>query len=244
MPDNQSADKYETIRSLGASLEVVKAVPYADPNHFQKVARRRATEIPGAYWANQFDNVANRDFHVATTGPEIWRDTAGRIDAFVTSSGTGGTLGGVARYLKSRRADVLTVLADPQGSSLCHYVRHGTLQAHGPGSITEGIGIARVTANFEGAPVDDAVTVSDAEAVYYVYRLLREEGFSLGASSGVNVAGAVRVARRLGPGHTVVTILCDSGAKYRARLFDREWLAAKGLDRHADGATDFPDFGA
>ncbi len=244
MPDNQSADKYEAIRALGATLEVVKAVPYADPNHFQKVARRRAEEIAGAYWTNQFDNVANRDFHAATTGPEIWRDTAGRIDAFVTSSGTGGTLGGVARHLKSRRAGVLAVLADPQGSSLAHYVRHGTLKARGAGSITEGIGIARVTANFEGTPLDDAVTVSDAEAVYYVYRLLREEGFSVGASSGVNVAGAVRVARRLGPGHVVVTILCDTGAKYRPRLFDRAWLTARGLERHADGATDFPDFEA
>jgi cysteine synthase A len=244
MPDNQSADKYDTLRALGAGLEIVKAVPYADPNHFQKVARRRAEEIPGAYWANQFDNVANRDIHVATTGPEIWRDTDGRVDAFVTSSGTGGTLGGVARYLKSRRADVRTVLADPQGSSLCHFVRHGALQAHGPGSITEGIGIARVTANFEGAPIDAALTVSDAEAVHHVYRLLREEGLSLGASSGVNVGGAVRVARQLGPGHTVVTILCDTGAKYRPRLFDRDWLVSKGLERFADGATDFPDYEA
>ncbi|MFO1457580.1 MAG: cysteine synthase A [Steroidobacteraceae bacterium] len=242
MPDNQSTDKYDTIRALGAGLEIVKAVPYADPNHFQKVARRRADEIPGAYWTNQFDNVANRDFHAATTGPEIWRDTAGGIDAFVTSSGTGGTLAGVARYLKSRRAGVLTVLADPQGSSLGHFVRHGELKASGPGSITEGIGIARVTANFEAAPIDDAVTVSDAEAVHYVYRLLREEGLSVGASSGVNAAGAVRVARRLGPGHTVVTILCDTGAKYRQRLFDRDWLASKGLERYAEGAADFPDF--
>lgn len=244
MPDNQSADKYEAIRALGATLEIVKAVPYADPNHFQKVARRRAEELPGACWTNQFDNPANRDFHAATTGPEIWRDTAGRIDAFVTSSGTGGTIGGVARYLKSRRQDVLTVLADPQGSSLAHYVRNGELRAHGPGSITEGIGIARVTANFEGAPVDDAVTISDAEAVHHVYRLLREEGLSLGASSGVNVAGAVRIARRLGPGHVIVTILCDTGAKYRPRLFDRDWLASRQLERYADGAGDFPDFDA
>jgi cysteine synthase A len=244
MPDNQSADKYDTIRALGACLEIVKAVPYADPNHFQRVARRRAEEIPGAFWANQFDNVANRDIHVATTGPEIWRDTDGRIDAFVASSGTGGTLGGVSRYLKSRRADVRLVLADPQGSSLCHYLRHGELKAHGPGSITEGIGIARITANFDGAPIDAALTVSDAEAVYYVYRLLREEGLWLGASSGVNVGGAVRVARQLGPGHTIVTILCDTGAKYRARLFEREWLVSKGLERFADGATDFPDYDA
>jgi len=242
MPDNQSADKYDTIRALGASLETVKAVPYSDPNHFQKVARRRAAEIPGAFWANQFDNVANRDTHVATTGPEIWRDTAGRVDAFVAATGTGGTLGGVARYLKSRRAEVRTVLADPQGSSLCHFVCHGELKSRGPGSITEGIGIARITANFAGVPIDAALTVSDAEAVYYVYRLLREEGLSLGASSGVNVAGAVRVARQLGPGHVIVTILCDTGAKYRPRLFDREWLASKNLERYADGATDFPDF--
>jgi cysteine synthase A len=242
MPDNQSTDKYDTIRALGAGLEIVKAVPYADPNHFQKVAKRRAAELPGGFWVNQFDNVANRDFHVATTGPEIWRDTAGRIDAFVAASGTGGTLGGVARYLKSRRAEVQTVLADPQGSSLRHFVQHGELKSHGPGSITEGIGIARITANFAGAPIDAALTVSDAEAVHYVYRLLREEGLLLGASSGVNVGGAVRVARRLGPGHTIVTILCDTGLKYRPRLFDREWLAARDLARFADGATDFPDF--
>ena len=240
MPDNQAADKYDTIRALGAGLEIVAAVPYANPEHFQKVARRRAAEIPGAYWANQFDNVANRDIHVATTGPEIWSDTDGRVDAFVAATGTGGTLGGVARFLKSRRPDVHIVLADPQGSSLCHFVRHGELQALGPGSITEGIGIARITANFAAAPIDAALTISDAEAVYYVYRLLREEGLSLGASSGVNVAGAVRVARRLGPGHTIVTILCDTGAKYRPRLFDRDWLVSKGLERHADGATDFP----
>jgi cysteine synthase A len=241
MPDNQSADKYDTIRALGAELEVVKAVPYADPNHYQKVARQRATEIPGAFWANQFDNVANRDAHVATTGPEIWEDTDGRIDAFVTSSGTGGTLGGVARFLKAQRVGVLAVLADPQGSSLYHYVRRGVLEPCGPGSITEGIGIGRVTANFDGAPVDDALCISDAEAVHHTYRLLRDEGLWLGASSGVNVAGAVRVARRLGPGHVIVTILCDSGAKYRPRLFDRGWLEQKGLAAYADGAADFPE---
>lgn len=241
MPDNQSADKYDTIRALGAELEVVKAVPYADPNHYQKVAPRRAAEIPGAFWANQFDNVANRDAHVATTGPEIWEDTDGRLDAFVTSSGTGGTIAGVARFLKAQRAGVLTVLADPQGSSLYHYVRRGVLASSGPGSITEGIGIGRVTANFDGAPVDDAVCISDAEAVYHTYRLLHDEGLWLGASSGVNVAGAVRVARRLGPGHTVVTILCDTGAKYRPRLFDRGWLEQKGLLAFADGSTLFPE---
>jgi cysteine synthase A len=240
MPENQSADKYDTIRALGAELEVVKAVPYADPNHYQKVARRRGEELAGAFWANQFDNVANREAHVASTGPEIWEDTDGRVDAFVTAAGTGGTLAGVSGFLKSQRPAVLTVLADPQGSSLFRYVTQGELKAYGPGSITEGIGIGRVTANFAGAPVDDAVSVSDAEAVYYVYRLLREEGLWLGASSGVNVAGAVRVARRLGPGHTIVTILCDTGAKYRPRLFDRGWLAQRGLEAFADGATGFP----
>ncbi len=244
MPDNQSSDKYDSIRALGARLEIVKAVPYADPGHFQRVAPRLAAEIPGAYWSNQFDNVANRDAHAATTGPEIWSDTCGRVDAFVASTGTGGTLGGVARYLKSQRPDVRIVLADPQGSSLCHFVRRGTLRAQGTGSITEGIGIARLTANLEGAPIDDALTVSDAEAVHYVYRMLREEGLSLGASSGVNVAGALRVARQLGAGHTIVTILCDTGAKYRPRLFDRDWLQSKDLVRYADGATDFPVYDA
>ncbi len=229
MPDNQSPEKYALIEALGAEVHRVKAVPYSDPNHYQKVAGRMATEIPDAIWANQFDNTANRSAHVATTGPEIWEQTAGRIDAFVTASGTGGTLGGVSEYLKSRNPRVRTVLADPPGSALFEYIRNGALKTTGAGSITEGIGIGRVTANMLGAPVDDAVHVEDPETVACVYRLLREEGLFLGSTSGVNVTAATRVARQLGPGHLIVTVLCDTGAKYLSRLYNREWLAQKNL---------------
>ena len=229
MPDNQSPEKYALIEALGAELHRVKAVPYSDPNHYQKVAGRMAAELPDAVWANQFDNTANRRAHVATTGPEIWEQTAGRIDAFVAASGTGGTLGGVSEYLKSRNQRVRTVLADPPGSALFEYIRNGALKATGAGSITEGIGIGRVTANMQDAPVDDAVHVEDHETVACVYRLLREEGLFLGSTSGVNVAAAIRVARELGPGHLIVTILCDTGAKYLTRLYNRDWLAQKNL---------------
>ncbi|HVN99020.1 MAG TPA: cysteine synthase A [Steroidobacteraceae bacterium] len=229
MPDNQSPEKYALIEALGAEVHRVKTVPYSDPNHYQKVAGRMAAELPGAYWTNQFDNTANRRAHVESTGPEIWEQTGGRIDAFVSASGTGGTLGGVSQYLKSRNPRVRTVLADPPGSALYEYIRNGVLKATGSGSITEGIGIGRVTANMQDAPVDDAVHIPDTESVACVYRLLREEGLFLSSTSGVNVAGAVRVARELGPGHVVVTMLCDSGSKYLSRLYNREWLAQKGL---------------
>jgi cysteine synthase A len=229
MPDNQSEEKYKLIETLGAEVRRVKTVPYSDPNHYQKTAGRLAQELPNAIWANQFDNTANRRAHVETTGPEIWEQTQGRIDAFVAASGTGGTVAGVSEYLKSRSTDVRTVLVDPPGSSLYEYILHGTVKATGSGSITEGIGIGRVTANMQDAPIDDAVHVEDAETVSYVYRLLREEGLFVSSTSGINVAGAVRVARQLGPGHTIVTVLCDNGSKYLSRLFNREWLAQKNL---------------
>jgi cysteine synthase A len=229
MPDNQSEEKFRLLETLGADVRRIKTVPYSDPNHYQRVAERLALEFEGAVWANQFDNTANREAHERTTGPEIWAQTDGKLDAFVTSTGTGGTLGGISRYLKKQNPNVLTVLADPQGSALYEWVLHGQLKATGPGSITEGIGIGRVTANLEGAPLDTAVHVGDAECVKYVYRLLREEGLFLGSTSGVNVAAAVQVAKRLGPGHTIVTILCDTGAKYQSRLFDRKWIAEKSL---------------
>jgi cysteine synthase len=234
MPDNQSPEKYALIEALGAEVQRVKAVPYSDPNHYQKVAGRLADELPDAIWANQFDNIANRRAHVETTGPEIWEQTEGRIDAFVASSGTGGTLAGVSEYLKSRSTRVRTVLADPPGSSLYEFVRNGTLKATGSGSITEGIGIGRITANMKDAPVDDAVHIEDGETVGYVYRLLREEGLFVSSTSGINVAGAVRVARQLGPGHCIVTMLCDSGAKYVSRLFNRQWLQEKALLPYAE----------
>jgi cysteine synthase A len=229
MPDNQSPEKYALIEALGAEVHRVKAVPYSDPNHYQKAAGRMAQELPNAIWSNQFDNTANRRAHVETTGPEIWQQTDGRIDAFVAASGTGGTVAGVSEYLKSRNASVRTVLADPPGSSLYEFIRHGVLKATGSGSITEGIGIGRITANMQDAPIDDAVHIEDAETVQYVYRLLREEGLFVSSTSGINVAAAVRVAHDLGPGHTVVTVLCDTGSKYLTRLFNRDWLAQKGL---------------
>jgi cysteine synthase A len=233
MPDNQSAEKYRLLEMLGAEVHQVPAVPYSNPNQYQKVAQRLAAALPNAIWSNQFDNTANRDAHLRSTGPEIWEQTGGRVDAFVAASGTGGTFAGVAAFLKSQRAAVRCVLADPPGSSLYAYVRSGTLQATGSGSITEGIGIGRITANLRDAPVDDAVHVEDAETVRLVYRLLHEEGLFLGSTSGINVAAAMRVARELGPGHTVVTVLCDGGARYQSRLFNRAWLEQKGLAAYA-----------
>jgi cysteine synthase A len=233
MPDNQSPEKYQLLEMLGAEVHKVPVVPYSNPNQYQKVAQRLAASLPGAIWSNQFDNTANRDTHARTTGPEIWEQTGGRIDAFVAASGTGGTFAGVAEFLKSRRRDVRCVLADPPGSSLYAYVRTGTLQATGSGSITEGIGIGRVTANLAGALIDDAVHIEDADTVRCVYRLLREEGLLLGSTSGINLAAAIRVARELGPGHLIVTVLCDGGAKYQSRLFNHEWLRHKGLAAYA-----------
>jgi cysteine synthase A len=229
MPDNQSPEKYQLLELLGAEVHRVPVVPYSNPNQYQRVAQRLAAVLADAVWSNQFDNTANRDAHERTTGPEIWEQTGGRLDAFVAAAGTGGTLAGVARFLKSRRAGIRCVLADPPGSSLYEFVRNGRLQATGSGSITEGIGIARVTANFAGAPLDDAVHIEDPATVATVYALLHEEGLFLGSTSGINVAAAVRVARELGPGHTIVTVLCDGGARYQSRLFSRAWLEHKGL---------------
>ncbi|HTL93115.1 MAG TPA: cysteine synthase A [Steroidobacteraceae bacterium] len=233
MPDNQSPEKYRLLEMLGAEVHKVPVVPYSNPNQYQRVAQRLAGSLPEAIWSNQFDNTANRDIHLHSTGPEIWAQTNGRIDAFVAATGTGGTLAGVAEFLKSRRRAIRCVLADPPGSSLYAYIRRGALASSGSSSITEGIGIARVTANLQGAPIDDAVLVEDPETVRCVYRLLYEEGLFLGSTSGINVAAALRVARELGPGHVVVTVLCDGGAKYQSRLFNREWLEQKGLAAHA-----------
>ena len=229
MPDNQAAEKYQIIEALGAELRKVPAVPYSNPNQYQKVAGRLAQELPGAVWANQFDNTANCRAHFESTGPEIWRDTQGKIDAFCAATGTGGTLAGVAQYLKSKSSAVRIVLVDPPGSALYHYVKDGELKSDGGSSITEGIGTGRVTDNLAGAPIDDALRVADAETMHFVYRMLREEGLLLGSTAGINVAAAVRVAKQLGPGHTVVTILCDGGAKYQSRLFNPAWIAEKGF---------------
>jgi cysteine synthase A len=229
MPDNQAPEKYAQIEAMGAQVVKVKAVPYADPNHYQKVARRMAEETKDAVWGNQFDNVANRLAHEKTTGPEIWEQTQAKLDAFVTSTGTGGTLAGIARFLKSKSSRVQVYLADPQGSALYNWVTTGEIKVEGPGSITEGIGTTRVTANLADTPLDGALHILDTDTVRHVYRLLREEGLYLGSTSGVNVAAAVQLARKLGPGHTIATILCDSGVKYQSRLFNKQWLADKGL---------------
>ena len=229
IPENQSPEKLDILRTLGAEVRLAPVAPYTDERNYQKQAGRFAASLPGGVWANQFDNTANRMAHYQSTGPEIWRQTEGRVDAFVAAVGTGGTLAGVATFLKERKAEVRVVLADCMGSALHSYVKTGeTVMSEGP-SITEGIGNSRVTENLAGAPVDDAVQVTDQEMVRLVFRLLREEGWFFGSSTGVNLCAAAQVARDLGPGHTVVTMLCDGGAKYQSRLFNREWLAERGL---------------
>jgi cysteine synthase A len=228
IPDNQSEEKMELLRILGAEVRPVPPKPYKDDDNYQKIAGRLAAATPNAIWANQFDNVVNRQAHYESTGPEIWRDTGGKVDAFVSAVGTGGTLAGTARFLKEKNPKVRIVLADPHGSALYSWAKTGELIAEGS-SITEGIGTTRITSNFEGAPVDDAERVSDLEAVGMVYRLLREEGLFVGGSTGINVAGAVATARKLGPGHAIVTLLCDRGSLYFKRLFNPAWLAEKGL---------------
>ncbi len=231
IPETQSREKFEALEVLGAEVRAVPAVPYRDPGNYQRVAGRLAEELDDAIWANQFDNLANRQMHERTTGPEIWEQTRGRIDAFVAATGTGGTLAGVGRALKARQPEVKTVLADPHGSGLYEWVVNGEIKVDGS-SITEGIGNGRVTANLEGTTIDDAVRVADSDVVRMVYHLLRKEGLYLGGSTGINLCAAVEVARRLGPGHTVVTVLCDGGARYQSRLFNREWLKSKNLADH------------
>ncbi len=233
IPETQSEEKKDAIRSYGAELRQVPAVPFKDPNNYVHVSRRLAEELAatdpaGAVWANQFDNVANRDGHRATTGAEIWEQTGGRIDGFTCAVGTGGTLAGVALALKARAPSVRIRLSDPYGAALYNWYAHGKLAAEGS-SITEGIGQGRITANLEGAPIDDAQRIPDDEAVALLFRLVEEEGLVLGGSSGINVAGAVRLARDLGPGHVIVTILCDHGSRYQSKLFNPTFLRSKGL---------------
>ena len=233
IPDTQSQEKKDVLRQYGADLREVPAVPYSNPNNYVKVSGRLAEAIAsthpaGAIWANQFDNVANRQAHYATTGPEIWEQTAGRIDGFVSAVGTGGTLAGVGMYLKSRNSNVQIALADPPGAALYSYYTRGELKAEGS-SITEGIGQGRITANLENAPVDVAFQIPDEESVAVVFDLLQHEGLLLGTSTGVNVAGAIRLALKLGRGHTIVTMLCDGGQRYASRLFNPEFLRSKHL---------------
>ena len=227
MPETQSREKIDFLRMIGADLRLVPAAPYRDPANYVHRSRRLAEEL-GAVWANQFDNLANREGHRHGTGEEIWAGTGGRIDAFTCACGTGGTLGGVSLALKARKPDVRIVLADPEGSGLYGWVKTGELLPEGS-SITEGIGQSRVPGNLDGIAIDDAVRIGDAEALGQVFDLLRHEGLSVGGSAGLNVAAAIRVARDLGPGRTVVTILCDGGSRYQSKLFNPEFLRSKGL---------------
>jgi cysteine synthase A len=231
IPDTQSEEKKLALRIGGAELIEVPAVPYRNPNNYVKISGRLADKLAtlegGAIWANQFDNVANRQAHLESTGPEIWRDTGGKVDAFVSAVGTGGTLAGVGMFLKERNPAIKLGLADVPGAALYNYYAHGELKAEGS-SITEGIGQGRVTANLEGAPVDIAWQIPDRESVAQVFELV-EEGLVMGGSTGVNVAGAIRMARELGPGHTVVTVLCDYGNRYASKLFDPAFLRSKDL---------------
>ncbi len=233
IPETQSQEKKDTLRAMGVDLVEVPAVPYKNPNNYVKVsgriAERLAREEPkGAIWANQFDNVANRDAHVATTGPEIWEQTGGRIDGFICAVGTGGTLAGVASALRARKPDIVIGLADPLGAALFNYYTSGELKAEG-NSITEGIGQGRITANLEGLAIDAPFQIPDAEAMPVLFDLLEHEGLALGPSSGINVAGAIRLAEQLGPGKTIVTILADYGTRYQSKLYNPDFLRSKGL---------------
>lgn len=233
MPDTQSQEKKDFLKLIGAELRLVPAVPYANPNNYVKVSGRLAEAIArsnpaGALWANQFDNVANREAHVRTTGPEIFRQTDGKVDGFICAVGSGGTLAGTALALRELKATVKIGIADPHGAALYSYFTNGALKSEGS-SITEGIGQGRITKNLEGLKVDHAFRIPDSDAVRIVFDLLIEEGLFVGASSGINVAGAVAMARAMGPGHTIVTILCDGGARYASKLFNPEFLRSKNL---------------
>ena len=233
IPDTQSQEKKDALRLLGAQLIEVPAVPYKDPNNYVKLSGRLAAQLAksekaGAIWANQFDNTANRTAHIETTGPEIWRQTRGRVDGFTCAVGTGGTLAGIAFALKARNPDVVIAAADPMGAAIFNWIKYGDLKMEGT-SITEGIGQGRITANLEGAPIDDAFQIPDEEALPIIFDLLEHEGLCLGGSSGINIAGAIRLAKQLGPGHTIVTILADYGTRYQSKLFNPEFLRSKGL---------------
>jgi cysteine synthase A len=228
MPETQSREKMDTLRALRAELVLVPAAPFSNPGHFVHTSRRIAEETAGAIWANQFDNIANRRAHIESTAPELWDQLEGRIDGFTCAAGTGGTLAGVGLGLKAFDESVTIALTDPHGAALYNYYAHGELRAEGS-SVAEGIGQGRITANLEGAPIDTQFRISDEEGLYWVTRLLAEEGLCLGLSSGINVAGAVALARQLGSGSRVATILCDTGFRYLSSLYNAAWLEAKGL---------------
>jgi cysteine synthase len=227
IPETQSQEKKDALRQLGAKLVEVPAVPYKNPNNYVKYSGRLA-KVLGAVWANQFDNLANRTAHIETTAPEIWKQTSGKVDGFVSAVGTGGTLAGVSLGLKAKNQNIKIALADPMGAALYSYYKSGELKSEGS-SITEGIGQGRITANLEGAKVDEAFQISDDEALRIAFSLLQEEGLCMGGSTGVNVAGAIRLAKQMGPGHTIVTILCDYGTRYASKIFNPEFLRSKNL---------------
>ncbi len=228
IPETQSQEKMDVLRTLGADVRPVPAVPYRDENNYVKLSGRIADELDNAIWANQFENLSNRQAHYETTGPEMWAQTDGKIDGWTAATGTGGTYAGVAMFLKEKNPDVRCVLADPMGSGLYSYVKTGEIKPEG-NSVTEGIGNSRVTGNMEGAPIDDAIQVDDHEALKVIYQLLYKEGLFMGGSVGINVAAAVALAKQMGPGHTIATILCDGGSRYQSKIFNREWLESKGL---------------
>ncbi len=233
MNDNQTQEKKDTLINIGADLKLVPPKPYKDDGNFVKIAGRLAEELKssnnhGVVWANQFDNTANAKGHYETTGPEIWDQTDGKIDGFVCSSGTGGTIGGVSRFLKEKNKDIKIFLSDPTGSALYNYIKNGELKSEG-GSITEGIGSSRVTSNFAEAKIDGAFSISDQESLPILYDLIQNEGLSLGTSCGVNIAGAIRLGKELGPGKTIVTILCDKSDKYNSKMFNKKFLQEKDL---------------
>jgi cysteine synthase A len=233
MPETQSQEKKDFLRLIGADLRLVPAKPYRDPGNYQHVSKRLAEELAetepnGAVWANQFDNTANRDGHRRTTAEEIWAETGGTVDGFTCAAGTGGTIAGVSMGLKAHNPKIRTMIADPMGSALYSYFKTGELVSEG-NSITEGIGTSRITANVEGAPIDGAYQIPDEEALPLVFDLVQHEGLVLGGSSGINVAGAIRMAKEMGPGHVIVTILCDGGARYQSKLFNPDFLREKNL---------------
>ncbi|MCC5814067.1 MAG: cysteine synthase A [Leptospira sp.] len=237
IPETQSQEKIELLKTLGAEVRTVPAVPYKNPENYVRVSERVANEMENAIWANQFDNLANRRAHFETTGPEIWNETDGEIHGWTCAMGTGGTYSGVSMFLKSKNSNIQTVVAEPHGSGLYNFFKNGEIKAEGS-SITEGIGNSRITKNMEDMPVDDCFLISDVEAIAILNKVLKKDGLFLGGSVGINLVAAVRLAKKLGPGHTIATVLCDGGSRYQSKLYNKEFLLSKGFDLKEIGFTD------